>query len=150
MLLLRIRRGPHMRKLFVLVGLIVLMTGCNSTLTFTEIKSGTVNKDVRSFLENVENHNGTYLYFNGDKEIYIFLNGINVQQGDEAAYFTNFDVKDDGETLNVFYEVAYTEDYSNEKLKRQAIYKVKLDRKYEIIQSFSNGEKVPFQTVSGN
>lgn len=139
-----------MKKLFLLVGMIVFLTGCNSTLTFTEIKSGKANKDVLSFLEDVENQNGTYLYSNGEKEIYIFLNGINVKQGDEAAYFTNFDVEADGDTLNVFYEVAYTEDYSNDNLKYQVLYKIRPDQNYEEIQALSNGEEVPFQTVSGS
>ena len=138
-----------MKRLFVLVCLIVLLTGCNSTLTFTEIKSGSVDKDVRSFLEDVEDQNGTYLYSNGDKEIFIFLNGINVQQGDKAAYFTNFDVEADGDTLNVFYEVEYTEDYSNDNLKYQALFKIKPNQNYEEIHAFSNGKEVPFQTVSG-
>ena len=139
-----------MKKLFVLVGFIVLLAGCNSTLTFNEIKSGKANKDVRSFLEDVEDQNGTYLYSNGDKEIYIFLNGINVQQSDEAAYFTNFDVEVDGDRLNVFQEVEYTEDYSDDKLKSQALYKIRPNQNYEEIQAFSNGEEVLFRGVENN
>lgn len=88
-----------MKKL-ILVCVILLLSGCTSNLTFTEIKSSNVNKNVRSFLEAIDDENGTYLYFNGEKEIFVFLNGSNVQQGDKAAYFSNFDVVDDGDTLS--------------------------------------------------
>jgi hypothetical protein len=139
-----------MKKLLILVGFILLLSGCNSNLTFAEIKSEKSNKEVRSFLEAIDDENGTYLYSNGEKEIHIFLNGINVQQGDKAAYFTNFDVEGDGDTLNVFYEVAYTEDDSNENLKHQALYKIRQDQKYDKIQAFANGAEVPFHRVSGS
>ncbi|QUW20283.1 membrane lipoprotein lipid attachment site-containing protein [Sporosarcina sp. Marseille-Q4063] len=139
-----------MKKLLMLVGLIFLLSGCNSNLTYTEINSGKANKDLRSFLEVIDDENGAYLYYNGEKEIYIFLNGRNVQQGDKAAYFTKFDVEGDGDTLNVFYEVAYTEDDSNENLKHQALYKIRQDQKYDKIQAFANGAEVPFEMVSGS
>ncbi|OZI10489.1 hypothetical protein CEW92_16485 [Bacillaceae bacterium SAS-127] len=61
-----------MKKLLSLILLLLLLTGCNSELTYSEIKIEKANQDIQNFIEGVQGENGTYLYFNGEKEQYVF------------------------------------------------------------------------------
>lgn len=62
-----------MNKLLSLILLLLLLTGCSSELIYSEIKIEQTNRDIQDFIEGVQGENGTYLYFNGEKERYIFL-----------------------------------------------------------------------------
>jgi hypothetical protein len=139
-----------MRKLLSLLVTIALLSGCNSKLSFSEVSENGGNKNFRSFINDVKGKNGVHLFFEGQKAVYVYLNGSNVKQGEKALYFTDFNVKKNGETLSILYNTAETADYSNQSLKHELLYKVNLDKKYEFIKLFSNGEEVSFSVISGN
>lgn len=132
--------------------LILLLAGCTSELTYSEIKIEKSSKDVQEFIESVGDHNGPYLYLDSKKDqIYVYLNGANVIQGEKAIHFKDFDLEVDGETLKFIYKQHDTDDYSSkELLSYKALYKVKLDKEYDQVEAYSNDQLVPFQVVSGN
>lgn len=136
-----------MKRLLVLMGLLMVLVGCNPELTFTEIEIGNANKEVREFIGNVQDKNGNYLYFAGEKEMYVFLNGKNVEQGGEVLYFTDVSLNASGDTLNVRFNEKYTNEYSNKDLQHQVLYKIQLDKEYDKILAFANGEEVGFHVV---
>jgi beta-lactamase superfamily II metal-dependent hydrolase len=141
--------GDFVRKLLVVLAGMFLLSGCSSELSFSKVSEKGVNKNIQSFIAIVKNENGVHLYFDNQKAIYVYLNGRNVKQGEKAIYFTDFDVKEEGDTLNILYSNAVTTDYTNQSLKHELLYKVTLNKKYEYVKPFSNGNEVSFGVVSG-
>lgn len=139
-----------MKKVLLFFGFLLFLAGCSSELTFTEIKPDDAKKGVLTFFESVEDINGAHLYFDGDDVFYVLLNGKNVTQGEKAIHFVNFNVDSDDGNLNIYYIEEETENYSDETLKYQVIYKIEKDKDYEKIRLFKNGNEVPFEVASGN
>ncbi|WP_121614226.1 hypothetical protein [Mesobacillus foraminis] len=138
------------RKLLLLIVAIVLLSGCSSELSFSEVSDRGFNKDIQSFIDDVKHENGVHLYLDDQTDIYVYLNGKNVEQGEKAVHFTDFNVKENSDTLNILFSNAETTDYLNQSLNYELLYKVNLDKKYEKIKPFSNGEEVSFGVISGN
>ncbi|MDQ0298496.1 hypothetical protein J2S78_000904 [Salibacterium salarium] len=138
-----------MKKLLFVCVLVFLVTGCHSELSFSEMKAGKVKKEVQSFLESVEQDKGLYLY-QADTAFYVFLNGKNPPEGEEAVWFNDFDVKSDGDIVTIDYdeEKLDTSD-ENEAQKQQRLYKIYRDKEYDVIKSMKNGESKSFDIVSG-
>ncbi len=131
--------------------LLLLLMGCSEKeLSYTEINIKDAKEKVREFIKETEDLNGTHLYYKNDQVVYVFLNGINVTQGDEAIYFEDFNlnVDEENDALELSYTQNKTEDYSNKELNHQLLYKVVLDKKYDTLVAFQNGERVPFGTVT--
>ena len=139
-----------MRRLLVALLCIVFLFGCSEDLSFSEVSKDVVNKDIKTFISNVKNENGIYLYLDKQNTIYVYLNASNVKQGEKPVHFNDFDVEGNGDTLHILYNRDKTDDYSNQSLKYELLYKVNADKKYDNIKSFSNGEEVPFDLVTGN
>lgn len=127
-----------------------MLTGCSSNLSFTEVREKDINKDIQSFIDNTNEENGVHLYLEKQKEVYVYLNGSNVKQGEKAIHFTDFNVEKNGKTLSILYNTAETADYSNQSLKYELLYKINLDKKYETIKTINNGEEASFGVISGN
>ncbi|CEG26194.1 membrane lipoprotein lipid attachment site-containing protein [Bacillus sp. B-jedd] len=138
-----------MRKILFLFALVILLSGCRAEPTFSEVSEKSVNKNVKAFVHEVRNRNGVHLYFNGEKEVYVYLNGSNAKQGGKGMKFTDFDVKGKGETLNILYNKATVEE-GDQSINNPVLYRIKLDKKYENVKPFGNGKEVTFGVVSGN
>lgn len=138
------------RELFSILIMIHLLTACSSQLSFSELSEDEVNNDIQTFIDNVKNKNGVYLYFENDKSVFVYLNGSNVKQGEKAIHFKDFNVEGHDDTLSILYNTAETEDYSNQSVNHELLYKVKLDKEYEFLIPISNGEEVEFSEISGN
>ncbi|WP_221563355.1 hypothetical protein [Alkalihalobacillus sp. TS-13] len=138
------------KRQILVVTLIVMLAGCNKELSYSYIKIATVHKGIQSFIDQVEDQNGLYVYFDKKKAVYVFLNGKNVVQGEKATYFERFYAEGDGETLNIYFDEKSTEDYANQSVDYQLLYKVNLDKDYEYIKAFRNGKHVPIDVASGN
>lgn len=136
-----------MRKLIVGLMIVILLAGCSSDLTFTEVDINRVNKDVKEFMNAVQDENGTHLYHDSKRNMYVFLNSGNVIQGSKVAHFSDFNLKANGDTLNVIFHHESTDDYSNPDLNYQMLYKVKLDKTYDKIMLFDNDEETAFHTI---
>ncbi|AZU62147.1 hypothetical protein [Neobacillus mesonae] len=138
-----------MKKLVTFLVVVILLSGCNSELTLSKVTPKGNNKTLQSFTTNAQDQNGVYLYLDNPKTIYIYLNESNVIQGEKATYVTDFKVEKDGNTLKILYNTDKTSNYSKPKLNHELLYKIKLDKKYDTIRSFQNGEEVSFNAVSG-
>lgn len=138
-----------MKKLLLMLVFVFFLAGCNSNLTFSEIEIKNVKRDILTFFKSVEDENGIHLYMDGKEVIYVMLNGKNVMEGEQAIHFTGFSVDADDESLLIYYNEEETDDYSDQTLKHQVVYKVNKDRDYEKLRTFRNGEEVPIGVVSG-
>ena len=139
-----------MKKRLSLIVLILLLTGCDPNYSFSEISIDHANDSVQEFIQYAEVKNGNYLYLDGKKGMYVFINGIYVNQGNDAVYFSDFNVSAQQDTLNVFINQEYDSDYSNTTLKYQVLYKIKTVEKYDTINLFINGKPVSFDEIFGN
>ena len=139
-----------MKKRLSLIVLILLLTGCNSDFSFSEISIDNANDSVQEFIQYAEVKNGNYLYLDGKKGMYVFINGIYVNQGNDAVYFSDFNVSAQQDTLNMFINQESDSDYSNTTLKYQVLYKIKTVEKYDTINLFINGKPVSFDEIFGN
>ncbi|MDG5788604.1 hypothetical protein QA612_14050 [Evansella sp. AB-P1] len=138
-----------MKKMFALFTLVFLLVGCNSELSFSKENVKKVKKDVQEFFERVEDVNGTYLYYDSEDTIYLLLNGKNVVQGEQAIHFEDFHTDAIGDTLHLYFNEGYTDDYINKSLNHQMLYKISKVKDYEYIKLIKNGMEDSFAMVSG-
>lgn len=142
-----------MKKLWFVFSLFIFLIGCNaefeSELSYSKVAIDSVDSNLHAFIDSVADTNGNYLYYAGEDNPVVILNGKNVIQGEQAIHFTDFSVEGDGETLKINYIEAKTDNYSDKTLNHLALYEIKLDKDYEVIQIFKNGEEVTFTAVSG-
>ena len=61
-----------MEKLITLLIISFLLIGCSLELSFTEVHERGINKDIQSFIDNTNEENGVHLYFEKEKEIYVY------------------------------------------------------------------------------
>lgn len=139
--------GAVMNKLLLLF--ILILTGCNTGLVFSEVSMTNIPSDMQKSIESAKTENGCYLFTDEGKDMYAFLNGGNVIPGEEAAFFTDVKIEQHEDTLNIYFTENKTSEYSNEKLKHQLLYKITPHDSYEKIQLFRNGEPIPFDIVFG-
>jgi len=142
-----------LRRILLIILSIVVLSGCNkdSSLSVSEVSQKNMNKDIQSFFQEVKEENGVYLYFDEQKSnVFVYLNGSNVSQGDMAVHFTGFDVEEKNETLNLLYKSEETSDYSNPTFENELFYKVNLADDYDVVKVFNNGNETIFNTISGN
>ncbi|WP_110113476.1 hypothetical protein [Bacillus sp. CGMCC 1.16541] len=139
-----------MKRIMIGVFFLVGLIGCQSQLTYSEVEMTKANASVQEFMEFVKHENGPYLYLDGKKTMYLFLNGGNVVQGEKAIHFTDVKVKAENDTLNLFVTEDETDDYSNDSLTHQALYKIHDNHIYETIHLFVNGTETPFTMINGN
>ena len=139
-----------MKKILLLITLTFLLTACNQELKVTEVDMEKVNRDMQEIIGDIEaeNENGNYM-ISGEKESYIFLNRINVIQGEEAIVLSDFttDVKEN--ILNIEFSEKSTADYEDKDLKHQMLYKIKGGKDdYDSITITSNGEPASFSVIT--
>lgn len=142
-----------MRRILLIILSIVVLSGCNkdSSLSVSEVSQKNMSKDIQFFFQEVKEENGVYLYFDEQKSnVFVYLNGSNVSQGDMAVHFTGFDVEEENETLNLLYKSEETSDYSNLSFENELFYKVNLAEDYDVVKVFNNGNETIFNTISGN
>lgn len=119
-------------------------------LSYSKIKIDNAKQDVKSFIGETKNENGIHLYLEGNEDIYVFLNGINVTLGEKAIYYDDFKVSADTDILKIVYSQKETENYSSEEIDYQLLYRVRLDKKYNVIKAIKNGKEVQIGVISGD
>jgi hypothetical protein len=137
-----------MKKVLLGLILVLLLTGCNSKLSYSETDLESVKKDVQDFVLSVSDTNGVYLYLDGDEKAYVFLNGVNKEEGE--LFFKHFHVGAVGNMLDIGYSQEETIESADETFKNQMLYEINKDKEYVKIQLFKNGEETSFDAISGN
>lgn len=139
-----------MRKLISICIVLLILAGCNADneeLSYSKIEEDSTNELVQDFITSVEDENGIHLFQYNENTMYAFLNGHHVEQGNDASFFSSFEVKGKDDTLNIYFDEEYTDDYANQTLNNQELYKINLDKKYEVVRSFKNNEETNFNVI---
>ena len=139
-----------MRKLISICIVLLILAGCNADneeLSYSKIEEDSTNELVQDFITSVEDENGIHLFQYNENTMYAFLNGHHVEQGNDASFFSSFEVKGKDDSLNIYFDEEYTDDYANQTLNNQELYKINLDKKYEVVRSFKNNEETNFNVI---
>lgn len=135
-----------MRKILYIILFTFLLSGCNQALTITEVKMDKVSGDLKEVIDEFENENGNYVFSDG-KEQYVFLNRINVMQGEDAVALSNFKTEVKENVLSISFEEEATTDYENQDLTYQMLYKIKGGKDdYDTIDLIGNDESTHFDS----
>ena len=128
--------------------LILFIAGCQMkpNLSLLKIEEGSAPAAVQNFIHEQIGRNGIDLYSDGVHGDYLFLNALNVEQGEKAAYFSEVTCEIVDETLNIYFSLYQTE-YINEKINNRVIYKIDSTLKYDTIRVFKNGQEITFDVV---
>lgn len=146
----KLKRGVSMKKVVLILALSGLLSGCSSSLSYSQVEKKAVKKEIQTFISDLEGENGVNVYLDSENGVYVYLNSANVTHGEAAVYFTDFDVEENGDTLRIIYNTETTTDYSHQDLDHELLYKVKVNKKYEYLKAYSDGKEVSFHTISGN
>ncbi|WP_153732779.1 hypothetical protein [Sporosarcina obsidiansis] len=137
-----------MRRFLVLIVLISsIISGCGKKeVSFSEIHLGQATTDVKKFIENrvpSADSNGIHIFQHTANQRYLYLDQDFLESG---KGFGSLDIKTDDSTWSIYLteEPDVTEPAENYRL-----YKIKLDKEYEYMRVFTNGEETYFQTVGG-
>jgi len=127
---------------------ILLVTGCQMKpgLSLLKIEEGAAPEAVRNFVREQSGQNGIDLYSDGVHGDYLFLNSVNVKQGEQAVCFTDIKCKITDGTLNIYFSEKPAEDPS-EKINSKLIYKIDSAADYHRIRIFKNGCEISFDVV---
>lgn len=148
-----------MRKIIylLLIFCLVLATtlGCNkeSDSEFSKVVRQDIPKRVQNFIDTNSEKNGVYLYssnIDNDDYDYLFLNAINVNQGDRASFFTDvkFEIEEQEHTLKINFNEELTDDLNyTQKIDNMLIYKIKSSESFDTIKVFKNGKAIPIDVV---
>lgn len=135
-----------MRKILFLVVFTLLLTGCNQALTITEVNMNKISGSLKETIEEFADENGNYVFSNG-KEQYVFLNRINVMEGEDVVALSNFKTEVKENILYISYEEEAIADYENQDLTHQMLYKIKGgEDEYDTIDLIRNGESTHFDS----
>ncbi|PIC66214.1 hypothetical protein CSV71_05445 [Sporosarcina sp. P21c] len=138
-----------MKKLWIIVLSAALLVGCNTnrTLSYEEIAVKDLNKGDQKFHEHAQAENGVYLFYDtSDDKLVIYFNTAHEGREGYAVDFTNFDVESDGDTLRILYDKNQDQGESKT-FQEQQLYEVQLDKEYETIELFENGDMAAFTSI---
>jgi hypothetical protein len=91
--------------------------------------------------------NGIFLLHTSDGDQYLFLNGSNIVQGEEAAYYEDIRIKDDKNIAKIYFDELYTADYQDKELENVKLYKIFLKDTIDTIGIYKNGQETYFDSI---
>lgn len=139
-----------MRKLISIFIVLLILAGCNAEneeLSYSKVEVDSTNKLVQDFITSVEDENGIHLFQLDDNTMYVLLNGYLVEQGSDASFFSDVEIKGKDDTLNIYFDEEYTDEYANKALNNKELYKINLDKTYEIVRLFKNDKETNFSAI---
>ena len=133
------------RLLFLILIVCGILTGCGGNkVTISEINLEKANDIVKSFIENVENDEGSdtgiYMY-NDTKNRYLYLNQDFL---DDGRGFGDIDIKTDENSINIYLNDISISEGEEDTYK---LYKIKIKGEYEYLKVFKNGEETHFAGI---
>lgn len=129
--LVREKRRKAIYALLLLI--IVCLCGCNksSDNVIEEVNSQEINKDAQTFIQNIKDSNGVFLFSPANKDQFLIIKYSTVLQGVGAKYLRAISSKITDRKLIINIEELATNNYDDERLRE------------------TNGEEAVIELVSG-
>lgn len=136
-----------MRKLGVLLFSLFVLVGCNAPkeLSAAEVEEKDLSKDAQSFHQHYKNENGVFLLVDpSHKKLWIYFNSSQNGQEHQNVDFSGFEVKGEGEDLRIY----FTTEEVAKPIVREHFLEIQLDKEYDSILLFENGENAAFRSIT--
>lgn len=140
------KRAVAFGLLFCLLVLLLVSCQIKPDLSLLKIEEGLAPTAVQNFVREQSGRNGVDLYSDGVHGDYIFLNAINVEQGENAVSFSEITCEISDEILSIYFSENQTE-YLNGEINNKVIYKIDSNIEYDTIRIFKNGQEIAFDVV---
>lgn len=140
------KRAVAFGLLFCLLVLLLVSCQIKPDLSLLKIEEGLAPTAVQNFVREQSGRNGVDLYSDGVHGDYIFLNAINVEQGEKAVSFSEITCEISDEILSIYFSENQTE-YLNGEINNKVIYKIDSSIEYDTIRIFKNGQEIAFDVV---
>lgn len=140
----------RIRFVIIIISIIIIgISGCskNTNLSFSKENLKSTDKKIKVFMERYSDKNGIYLFEDDTNEMYLFLNGYNVKNGDKASYFTDIKKEVKEGILIISFIEKYTDDYKNKGIPNRVLYKIKRPKNVDTIRIYKNGQETHFDVV---
>lgn len=136
--------------LYLLILFVFVLAGCNNADTIIkEVNPQGLNNDIKTFVDNIKNNNGLYLYSPVGEKQYLIVKYSNVLQGEEAKILNSVKAQIHDQTLLINIEELGTHDYTDKRLENIRIFNLGKVQEYEKIQIYKSGKETTFDLVSG-
>lgn len=130
--------------------MLIILVGCNNAGTLIkEVNLQGLNNDIKSFVDNVNNSNGLFLYSSVGEEQYLIVKYSNVLQGEEAKFLNSVKAQVLDQALVINIEELGTHNYNDKRLVNIRIFNLGKAQGYEKIQVFKNGKEIGIDLVGG-
>lgn len=145
-----------MRRVSAAVGCwIIFMTfilaGCGNSadgepkeVNLQELSSG-----AKSFVDQIKEKNGLYLYSPAVGQEYLIVNYLTVNQGEEAKFMESVKTEVKDQSLNIDVKELGTKDYTDKRLGKMRFFELDGSQDYNVIQIYKNGADSIFDSVGG-
>lgn len=130
--------------------LLAIAINNNTKEVFTKEKLDNTSRKVTASLSPFYNKNGIYLYGDGTKERYLFINGYNIKQGELAPCYTDVKMELKDKTLIINFKETYAEEHEKGEISNRLLYKIKKLDNVDKISIFKNGQETHFDSIIVN
>ncbi len=131
----------------ILIILAIVVCYKNTNLTFSKENYKNTDNKIKVFMDKLNDKNGIYLYSDGTNDMYLFLNGYNVNIGEKASYFTDIEMEVKDRTLIINFNEKYTDDYINKEIDNRVLYKIKQPKNVDTIRIYKNEQETHFDSI---
>lgn len=135
-----------------LIFIAVSLAGCGGNTTageLKEVKLEQISSGAKSFVDEIKDKNGLYLYSPAEEQGYFIVNYLTVNQGEEAKFLESVKTELQDQSLNIDVEELGTEEYSDKRLGKMRIFELDGSQDYKVIQIYRNGAVAAFDSVGG-
>lgn len=137
-----------MKRILLLVLMVCgILIGCSvGEETISEINLKNVNDNVKSFIDGIEDigkdtETGIYMYNDSKNQRYLYLNQDFL---DNERGFGDADINTDENSLNIHLNDS---PISKENVATYKLYKIEIQKDYEYLKVFKNGEETHFASI---
>jgi len=140
--------SKKLSSMLIIFIILSVMISCNKNDSlFTKVDLNNANGEIKSSLSNYYSENGIYLYENGTDEVYLFLNGYNVEQGEKSYYYDDISMEVKDKTLFINFSEKYADNYENKEVENRQLYKINKPENIDTIKVFSNEQETHFDSI---
>ncbi|TVX96261.1 hypothetical protein [Cohnella terricola] len=135
----------------LLLVIVFCLSGCNKSPDYLieEVNIQEINKDAQTFVKNIQDSTGLFLFSPVNKDQYLIVKYSSVLQGEEAKFLNSISSEIADRKLIINIEELGTNNYDDNRLRGIRIFKIGRIKEFDKIQIFKNGEERKIDSVGG-
>lgn len=130
------------------IGIVAALAGCNHTEpAIQEVALRGLGKEVKSFVDQISEETGLFLYSSAGEKQYLIVNYAGVTAGKEAKVLEAVTAEVQARSLNLHVEEKGTDHVQDMRFGKLKIFELADSAEYESVHIFENGEETFFNNV---